>query len=198
VAANSHAWVEIYFPNIGWVEFEPTTNLPPVAHPGQVQPPKNPLTDVPTPEPESNGFHFNITWSEVSYPLEIVVGILAGLAILLLLLPVENWLLYLRPADKAVSAIYNRLYRRGHGWGLPADSTRTPREFAAALATRLERMKRKKHLVPVVTALLEDLNWLTGIYNQMLFSPLPLSRDEHHQAVQAWNRIRRGFSRLQR
>ncbi len=51
VAANSHAWVEIYFREIGWVEFEPTTNLSPVPHPGEVDAPKNAAIAIPTPCP---------------------------------------------------------------------------------------------------------------------------------------------------
>ena len=28
----SHAWVAVYFPEIGWVEFDPTNNLLPSSH----------------------------------------------------------------------------------------------------------------------------------------------------------------------
>ena len=126
------------------------------------------------------------------------MGILAGLLILLLILPLENWLLYLRPADRAVTAIYNRLYRRGRLWGIPADAARTPYEFAAALSTRLERLTKERKLAPLISRMLNDLNWLTGIYTRLLFSPLPLTRLEHRQAIQTWSRIRRGLSRLHR
>ena len=30
---DSHAWPEVYFPNVGWVEFEPTANQAPLARP---------------------------------------------------------------------------------------------------------------------------------------------------------------------
>jgi transglutaminase-like putative cysteine protease len=30
---NAHAWVEVYFPGIGWVEFEPTVNQSPIVRP---------------------------------------------------------------------------------------------------------------------------------------------------------------------
>ena len=39
VRANAHAWVEVYFPGIGWVEFEPTSNLPPIERLGEPAPP---------------------------------------------------------------------------------------------------------------------------------------------------------------
>jgi hypothetical protein len=45
---NAHAWPEVYFPGIGWVEFEPTSSQAPLARPSAVQPaagtPINPPT----------------------------------------------------------------------------------------------------------------------------------------------------------
>ncbi len=76
---------------------------------------------------------------------------MAGLLLLLFILPVQNWLLYLRPADKALTAIYNRLYQRGYVWGITADATRTPDEFAAVLSTRLEQFAKDKKLAPLIT-----------------------------------------------
>ncbi|HEX7234893.1 MAG TPA: transglutaminase-like domain-containing protein, partial [Nitrosospira sp.] len=39
---NSHAWPEVYFPNIGWVEFEPTAGQAPLDRPLPPQDPANP------------------------------------------------------------------------------------------------------------------------------------------------------------
>ncbi len=41
---DSHAWPEVYFPDIGWVEFEPTTNQDPL---------ERPEAPLPTPTPSS-------------------------------------------------------------------------------------------------------------------------------------------------
>ncbi len=83
VDANSHAWPEIFFPGIGWVEFEPTTNLSPISHPGEDQNPANAITGLPTPVPAKKGFALDIQWDEIVGPLEILLGILAGLGFLL-------------------------------------------------------------------------------------------------------------------
>jgi transglutaminase-like putative cysteine protease len=42
---DSHAWPEVYFPNIGWVEFEPTANQDPL---------ERPVAPLPTPAPSTN------------------------------------------------------------------------------------------------------------------------------------------------
>lgn len=44
-----HAWPEVYFPGIGWVEFEPTTNQDPLVRPAT---PSSGLPPVVPPEPE--------------------------------------------------------------------------------------------------------------------------------------------------
>lgn len=36
--ADAHAWVELYFPDIGWVEFEPTGGRPAIARPAEFAP----------------------------------------------------------------------------------------------------------------------------------------------------------------
>jgi hypothetical protein len=46
-ALDAHAWPEVYFPNYGWIEFEPTPSQAVITH--QDEPAAGP--DVPTPEP---------------------------------------------------------------------------------------------------------------------------------------------------
>ena len=48
---DSHAWPEVYFPAIGWVEFEPTGNQFPLERPET----KNIINDETTPDPSSAG-----------------------------------------------------------------------------------------------------------------------------------------------
>lgn len=52
--ADSHAWPEVYFPNIGWVEFEPTANQDPLNRPAAPRPTPTPsinLGILPRPTP---------------------------------------------------------------------------------------------------------------------------------------------------
>jgi hypothetical protein len=50
---HAHAWVEVFFPTYGWVEFEPTASEEPLVRPRRVAPPSNAggADDAPTPEP---------------------------------------------------------------------------------------------------------------------------------------------------
>jgi len=67
---DAHAWPEIYFPDIGWVEFEPTSSIREIVRPSGEEIPNaaaptgpredpfidrpTPVMDEPTPEPDSN------------------------------------------------------------------------------------------------------------------------------------------------
>ncbi len=50
IRTDAHAWPEVYFPGIGWVEFEPTANQAPLARP--VEEETRPNQPVGTPIPE--------------------------------------------------------------------------------------------------------------------------------------------------
>jgi hypothetical protein len=61
-ANDAHAWVEVFFPDYGWVEFEPTANQPPLRRIDSTQPQQQEENGVsqtqpptPTPEPQVQG-----------------------------------------------------------------------------------------------------------------------------------------------
>ena len=199
VQADAHSWVEVYFPGIGWVEFEPTPNLPPFPRPGETTSAQAPSPGLPTPVPPSESGGAGIQWSVLRPSLVILEWLLVSLGLLLLIwrfLPFESWLLNLQPADKALTTIHRRLYRQGRAWGVPADAARTPHEFARAFSGQMERFTRQARLAPTVAALQADLDYLTGLYARLLFSPLPPTPQEHRQAVQNWIRLRQGLRKL--
>jgi transglutaminase-like putative cysteine protease len=93
---NSHAWPEVYFPGIGWVEFEPTGNQDPLNRPREPikplvddnttnprNPPKTPLNadeiDKEVPDPLANGGSGSLTFARVMrylYPA-LLLGLFA-------------------------------------------------------------------------------------------------------------------------
>jgi hypothetical protein len=198
VQANAHSWVEVYFPGIGWVEFEPTTNQLPFARPGETNQ-NNPALGIPTPLPGTETGRPLLSWKVLRQPLLILMFVLAGMAILLLLwrlLPFESWLLNLRSADKAITVIQQRLYRQGHAWGVAVDAARTPHEYANILLVKLERFAGNPRLAPITADLRLNVNWLTNLYTRLLFSPYPPTPEEHRQAVRNWARIRKGLNKI--
>lgn len=53
---NAHAWVEVYFPNVGWVEFEPTAGQAPLDRPLPPRDSENPNNPNPLREIFTDGY----------------------------------------------------------------------------------------------------------------------------------------------
>ena len=193
-SANSHAWVEIYFPGFGWVEFEPTASLPRPIRPGQI-PESNQAENLPPPGQEAPlSIHLERTWLG-----RLILRSLALLTVILVIafLPLETWWLSLLPTDQALKTIFRRLYRRGRFFGIPPDGSRTPNEFALALSSAVERSAMKEKHAALIASLQADLDRLTGLYTRLLFSGHPLEKEEKQQAIRAWAGIRRGIHQVQ-
>ncbi|GAB4503324.1 MAG: transglutaminaseTgpA domain-containing protein [Anaerolineales bacterium] len=125
---NAHAWPEVYFPGLGWVEFEPTANQSPLIRPNL------PETSETAPETPSNESHppdlfenkpphsghdleKELEISSSSQPktaLPLLLGV-AGLALSALWLLDRRYAL-LRRLPLHLQAIYEKNDRRAPSW----------------------------------------------------------------------------------
>ncbi len=169
---HAHAWVEVFFPNYGWVEFEPTSARPPIIRlsgvetrpesvvgrerslriPENIEIPEETSPSLPglptlTPNTSQVG-RFRRFWP-------LVPGITA-LAALLKVLWLKLEPLELPPASR----FYLRLLRFGQLMGVKLNPCQTPQEYAERLA----------ELLPDRTNTLKNL---VGFYLQERFSPEP-------------------------
>ena len=135
--ADAHSWVEVYFPEIGWVPFEPTAALPnlegavPAATSGdQVQAPAQTLS-----APESLPF----TGSAWLLPM-------GGLALLVMVaaawVGIDALRLRRLPRRALAAEIYRRMRTWGGRLGSPPEPGVTPYEFSSGLAARLQELQR--------------------------------------------------------
>ena len=192
--ANAHSWVEIYFPGIGWVEFEPTASELPFPRPGETEVQNGSVAALSTPPPGMVTSATPFDWGMLR-PLwknlgKVMLGVVV-LLLILLLLPLESWQLYLYPPDRALKTIYHRLYQRAHAWDIPTDASRTPHEFAAMLAERWERLEKTEGLISVVASLRAELNHLTELYCSLVYRDQAIDHSEGRRAIAAWSRLSR-------
>lgn len=168
----SHAWVEVYFPGYGWIEFEPTVARQEIVYPETPQvvdpQPAQPSTPQPQPSIGSSGV------------------VLALLAVLLLALVL--WLtLSIRTAHQPVLLQAVNLYRGARGAlaraGISAPPGLTPDEYLRHAAPQIERYPR------LTTA----LDKITAVYRAASYSPhLPapagvrIARQYWQQAFGEW------------
>jgi transglutaminase-like putative cysteine protease len=152
-ARNSHAWVEVYFPGYGWVEFEPTAALPPRIYPeGLGDLAYHPLQPEPTPEPVEG----------VGSGIYQMVGVILG--VLLLAFMLRNWDRWqnqrsIGPRARA-ALLYWRMRRSLASAGLNTTASTTPAEFLALSSGPLATSDR----------LLIALNQATDLYQQAEYS----------------------------
>lgn len=170
--SDAHSWVEIYFPGIGWVEFEPTAGQRPFNRPLEASA-SGPPAELPLPTLlETLKQAFNL----LSPTARWAVSILAGLVVLLVVfLALEDLVLKLLPPALALRWMFRNLYRFGARLGQPTPAT-TATEFCAVL---LPYAADKASLLT-----------LTGLYLQALFSPRPVSARSARACIQPWRALR--------
>ncbi len=181
---NAHSWVEVYFPDIGWVEFEPTASQPEI---NRLQD----LTSTPT-DQNNNALVSNLltrfrlerlsTWI---LPLVWVV-----LLVVIYFVMIERWL-YLRLAPAiAIERIHQRLYRLGRPLAGQRDQAETAHEFMQKLNNKLEEIKRGSRIKKLFITTQRDVRLLTNIYQTSLFKEYQTNRNDVKLALQTWKHLR--------
>ncbi len=170
--SDAHSWVEIYFPGIGWVEFEPTAGQRPFERPLEASA-FGPPAVLPLPTLlETLKQSFNL----LSPTARLAVSIPAGLVLLLAaFLTLEDLALKLLPPALALRWMFRNLYRFGARLGQPTPAT-TATEFCTALLPYASDQA--------------SLRTLTGLYLQDLFSPRPVSARSVRGHIRAWRALR--------
>jgi transglutaminase-like putative cysteine protease len=166
---QSHAWPELYFPDAGWVRFEPTpaiqsgappTWADPFANTGPTVPEEaEPTAAAPTggPVPTSAPAPQAGTAGSASSPADYVVPVGAGLGVLLLALGA-----YLlrgrlnRSEELRPEVAWAHLRSRLAGSGIVWSDSHTPRQAAALVTAEVENRKDGP-MAPEARAALRDL-----------------------------------------
>lgn len=180
--ADAHAWVEVFFPGYGWVEFEPTPSLPSINRPSQ-DTLAGPPPAAPSPTVESGAVPKLFTWIAV-----LLGGTVAFLALWWLF---DSWRLGRLAPRLTLSAVYSRLYRQARQGREAPLTGLTPAEVAGRLSQRLDSL-----LPPEQAARLrqeQPFQSIAGLYSQAIYSPHPVSPAGRKQAVLAWRLARWAF-----
>ena len=181
---NAHSWVEIYFPEIGWVEFEPTASQPEIERiPEEVAVPL-------TPDEESTASALlNRFRTEM-----ILIWLSPFVAILFLVLLyftlIERWL-YMRllPAI-AIERIYRRLYRLGRPLVSQHVVGETAFEFSNRLIFKIEQTIGKSRFTKLFAETKNEIDNLTNIYYVSLFSGQHTQKNDSLRAFNTWKQLR--------
>jgi len=163
----AHAWVEVYFPGYGWVEFEPTAAFNPIIYPpGEGQPAE--AAALPTSEPTATR-PVSAAW------LWLLVPIFLAAAMGLLY---ATGMIGSRHLDTIhqTAVLYDQGRRRLARGGLGAPANQTPAEYLEAVALHLSSYPRLEGLVQEVIRL----------YCQAQYSPRPPAIAEVRNLQRSW------------
>jgi hypothetical protein len=146
---DTHAWVEVFFPRFGWVEFEPTASVAPII---RVEGTGDEQEQTPGGDPDSqlerdlerlrddeelpDGFSSPTVTAQRSRSVRVILG---GLVVLSLCGSALVWHSRSRRAEdvSTASKIYRRLCRFTRLLGIRGQPSQTPYEYAEVVGERL-------------------------------------------------------------
>jgi hypothetical protein len=181
---NAHSWVEVYFPEVGWVEFEPTASQPEISHTLS----ENELIPEVPPDPFASELLLR-------FRVERVTNLVLPLALILLSLilyytVIERWrYLRLTPAA-AIEQIYRKLYRSGRPLAGERTKAETAYEFMHKLIRRIDSIGEHSRFARVFRNAGQDVEALTDLYQDSLFADNNIQKQDIRSAVNTWKRLR--------
>ncbi|HJS17171.1 MAG TPA: transglutaminase-like domain-containing protein, partial [Anaerolineales bacterium] len=135
---NAHSWAEIYFPEIGWVEFEPTASQPEIERIESEA--EIPATDRSVTLTEK--FIFQLTNTGILYWITLFV--IALFLVLLYFMVLERlWILSFDPA-RAIAFLYRRYYRMGRSLAGERTRAETASEFTYKLIHTMDELRSNR------------------------------------------------------
>lgn len=194
---NAFAWPEVYFPGLGWVEFNPTPSLPAVARPG----PGLAISSEPSDENAAGG-GLGLENLALLFPEEgdaasgglapatssdrsrwVLIGIVAGLAVVVVSMAGGLRYAWLRGlADlESPARLWEQTVRLASWARLPPAPTQTPREYARTLREQMSG--------------LDEIGLLADAYVRHRFGRQRPEDAERVRLEEAWGAVRAGLLR---
>ncbi|HNT74175.1 MAG TPA: transglutaminase-like domain-containing protein [Anaerolineae bacterium] len=184
--ADAHAWPEIYFPGIGWVEFEPTGGYPEIER-------GSPESESMTPPPDWDSIAPLVqppTLAELiaqvgRWTLAIVGSVVGGL---LLMTGVDTLFLLVwgTPAD-VVTRLYHRLQRYRRSLRARVAVGDTPYEVGASLTRRIVEIGAGRELSEEwLPPAADEIQRMIEFYIRVWYTPQPLTRRERFVVTGTW------------
>lgn len=149
---NSHAWVEVYLPRFGWIEFEPTAGEPVIVRP-RVAGGANPsLSDQGEQEEwedylnrdqggspfDQEQFRKYLEQQRRQEQLRTATRVAMVIAISLIVILIAWWQGRRRMSEeRPARTYYERMVRQAGWWGLRMEPAQTPNEYAFQLSTSI-------------------------------------------------------------
>jgi len=189
-ADQAHAWVEVFFPDYGWVPFEPTGGRSGITRMEEIPPqlsadfsttfaPKATLIPL-IPDDERFPFDNWVLWTMVGSIILMATLIYWGITI---------WRMYLIQVTTLVSKLYKRIYRYGRWAGLsllPGDTIYT---FANELTQLFYDASLGSHWADWIRQSTGLITYITKSQVYCLFAPSLVNRVSRDEVIKTYQRL---------
>ena len=185
---DAHSWPEVYFPGIGWVEFEPTAGQPEIlrARDDSASGPPSGLPIV-----QSAITRLKTSWLALISNLggQFLIALIGFILLFSLWQVGEMGYLRLIPSQRAIKRIYARIENASVRLIPDLPGGHTPHQLGIALTYRL--MSAKNRLLRQVFSPVEiETENLLALYTTQVFSAHPPTRSQTRMGVRTWARLR--------
>jgi transglutaminase-like putative cysteine protease len=185
--ADAHSWVEVYFPQIGWIPFEPTAGRSAIERFQQE-------SEIPSDSEYVHPLGSLAPWFDrFNWDWKLITGLaIGGFALIVIgFSTIENLRFQRFTPARTLSHLYQRLYRYGHALHAGAKPGATPLEFSHDLIDRVAFLSQGSRFAKLLSPACQDIDRFTDVYTRMLYSQVTLKFDDRKWVINLWRRLRR-------
>jgi transglutaminase-like putative cysteine protease len=182
----AHSWVEIYFANIGWVEFEPTAGQPLIPYEEKDESAAPTAETLPAEQSLEGKFALFLQNRFTNAWLPALIIFVCGL----LWIGFDSLRLNRIAPPQTIQILYRRLRRLARPVTGRALRNQTAHSYALALIQCLSALKVSTHLQNWLAPAQNEIEQLTELFSRSLFAPLPPNRVDANEAIKTWSRLR--------
>jgi hypothetical protein len=182
---DAHSWTQIYFPNYGWVDFEPTSGRAALAR-DSVDTLSGPTRSAPPVEATSVTANLIGALQRAWF---IVPGMLILLGVSALLWGIgDTWRLMHMPPALALEQLYRRMRRAARQLGLEVLPSHTPSQVAAMLESYFAAAEFSR-LASSWLPVRESIPLISEFYLQTAFGGRAVKKADSAALVRRWQSV---------